>query len=450
MDVIARSIKSGFKVKYKRRVHRVVYPDRIWEKTPRKTKRFVIDNSSFLSTAHIPLMFGLKKFSYSTSPPAFMKHYKRLFMTYLPFVADIDGIPPAEMLKQFRKTKYSFRKRNPAMADLGTELQDRSVISFTFGKDSLLSYCVADELGLEPVPVFVEEPPFKYQFENVHKKALIEKFQKEFGKKTVSFWNEAGRLRYYNYLNVKKTELGWGQQLTEYFIDFLPICSSHNARFMVFGNEQSCNDFYTSKEGFRCYPAYDQSSEWMLSMSRMAKRIDRNLHVMSLVEPLQEIAITKILHSRYGNKAKYQTSCFADKKKGKDSRWCHYCSKCGRMYTFLKANNIDPRSVGFSRNLFERQFMNYYTLFSNGNSRDTVPYDKSGMGKDEQLFAFYLAYKNGAKGYLMNRFRKEFLQEAKAREDEFHRKFFSIKKPLTIPNGLKKKTLSIYREELGK
>ncbi len=114
-----------------------------------------------------------------------------------------------------------------------------------------------------------------------------------------------------------------------------------------------------------------------------------------------------------------------------------------------RANNSPVRSVGFSRNLFERQFMNYYTLFSNGNSRDTVPYDKSGMGKDEQLFSFYLAYKNGARGYLINRFRKEFLQEAKAREDEFHRKFFSIKKPLTIPNGLKKKTLSIYREELN-
>jgi hypothetical protein len=448
MDVISRGTKSGFKLKYKRRVHKILYPGKIWEETPKRMKRFVIDNSSFLSTAHIPMMFGQKRFSYSTNTPAFMRYYNKLFMTYLPFVADSDKVPAKDMLRQFRRTKYSFRRSSSVIPEFGPDLKDRSVISFTFGKDSLLTYCVAEELGLDPVPIYVEEPELESQYENRHKRVLIERFEKEFGKKTMSFWNEAGLLRYYSYLKAKKTELGWCQQLTEYLIDLMPICNSLDARFVFFGNEYSCNDFYYNKEGMKCFPVYDQSTEWMLSMNRMMKKIDRRLNVMSLVEPLHEIAITKILHGRYGKHAKYQTSCFADKKKGQDSRWCHYCSKCGRMYTFLKANNIDPRLVGFSKNLFERQFANYYTLFSNGNARDVVPYDESGMGKDEQLFAFYLAYKNGARGYLINRFRKEHYHEARSREDEFHRKFFKVNKPLTITNGLRRKTLSIYREEL--
>ena len=67
--------------------------------------------------------------------------------------------------------------------------------------------------------------------------------------------------------------------------------------------------------------------------------------IVSLVEPLQEIAISKILYQRYPEIAKYQTSCHTDNVHAKNNRLCGHCSKCAWIYTFMKALNFDPKSV---------------------------------------------------------------------------------------------------------
>ena len=68
--------------------------------------------------------------------------------------------------------------------------------------------------------------------------------------------------------------------------------------------------------------------------------------------------------------------------------------------------------------------------------------------RDEQLFAFYLAYKNKNKGYLIDKFKKKFLKEALAREDELYNKFFKVHRAASIPTKIKRDINSIYKEEL--
>ena len=87
----------------------------------------------------------------------------------------------------------------------------------------------------------------------------------------------------------------------------------------------------------------------------------------------------------------------------------------------------------------------YYSLF-NPKTKDF--YELMQEKKDQQLLAFYLAYKNGVKGYLINLFKKKFLKQAIEREDELYRKFLKPQLSVTMPRELKKKVLSIYREEL--
>jgi hypothetical protein len=50
-------------------------------------------------------------------------------------------------------------------------------------------------------------------------------------------------------------------------------------------------------------------------------------------------------------------------------------------------------------------------------------YEKAPEAKEQQLLAFYMAYRNGVKGYLIDKFKKKFLKEAKSREDELYRRF---------------------------
>ena len=63
------------------------------------------------------------------------------------------------------------------------------------------------------------------------------------------------------------------------------------------------------------------------------------------------------------------------------------------------------------------------------------------------MFAFYLAYRNRAKGYLMNLFKKRFLKEAKSKEDKLYKNFFKIGKFVNFPKQ-RDEILSIYKEEL--
>jgi len=88
----------------------------------------------------------------------------------------------------------------------------------------------------------------------------------------------------------------------------------------------------------------------------------------------------------------------------------------------------------------------YFSLFGGSNVNT---YALTGRGRDEQLFAFYLAWRNGDKSPLVEEFEKRFLDEAKGREDELYKTFFSIQESITMPNGIKNKVESIYKEVLS-
>ena len=64
------------------------------------------------------------------------------------------------------------------------------------------------------------------------------------------------------------------------------------------------------------------------------------------------------------------------------------------------------------------------------------------------MFAFYLAYKRGAEGYLIEKFKKKYLKEAEKRKDELYAKFFKLYKSETMSDSVKDKVLKIYEEEI--
>ncbi|MEK6556109.1 MAG: hypothetical protein AABZ31_12765, partial [Bdellovibrionota bacterium] len=60
--------------------------------------------------------------------------------------------------------------------------------------------------------------------------------------------NNLGDLRYYAHWGLDETELGWSSMLTEYLFYLLPFSYAHKAKYLMYGNENSVDHFYYSKE----------------------------------------------------------------------------------------------------------------------------------------------------------------------------------------------------------
>jgi hypothetical protein len=256
----------------------------------------------------------------------------------------------------------------------------------------------------------------------------------------------AGQLRDGFIQGVGKTELGWGLQSTQYALMLLPIAHRWASKYILFGNEQSCGEYYFDCEGYICYPAYDQCHTWTTQIDSMTRQLTGDgVRTMSVIEPLNDIAVVYTLYGRYPEVAKYHMSCFVETEAGRLNRWCMDCSVCSKMYLLIKACGFDPGLVGLSLNMLGEDMRDYFSLFGGSNVNT---YALTGRGRDEQLFAFYLAWRNGDRSPLVEEFEKRFLDEAKGREDELYRTFFSVHESITMPTKIKDRVESIYEEVL--
>jgi len=230
----------------------------------------------------------------------------------------------------------------------------------------------------------------------------------------------------------------------------LPYVYAKRAGYILFSNEQSCDDSVMDDDGFTYNPVFEQSHSWLLQNSLMTSIIGGNsLSIGSLLEPIHEIAIEQILHKRYPSIAKYQSSCDLPSKPETYGRWCESCSKCARIYIFLLALGVDPKKVGFRRNLLRDKYHNLFTIFDGSKIKD-FGYDQSQAGRDEQLLAFLMSYRNNHKGPVMTSFVRRFLKSTRKNENKLRQKYFGVHSTKTIPSELKTRVVNIFRHELRK
>lgn len=440
LEIKKKINQKGFQISLGRKNFEIVYPKNIWQVYPDSLKKSLSESLVFAFTLHLPYLFDIEKLIYRMPKVKSRNLILEGFIKSLPATALMKSERTSKLLERFSKINYSFEKEENH-DPISIEQENEAVLAFSFGKDSLLTFSLCREIGLKTTPVYMEEPITS--FENRHKRILAKKFFKEFNQKIIFLKNEAGILRE----GGKNGWHGWELQLTHLGLLSLPVAFAKRAKYFFFANEQSCNEKFLDREGYWCNPVYEQSVEWVLKFRKIVKSVGiKNLFVGSLVEPLHEIAIVKILHRRYPEIAKYQMSCGEVEVENEKSRWCGNCSKCARIFIFLLANGIEPKKVNFPHDMLKLKFKNKFSLFNGKNGN--YGYDKAGLGRDEQLLAFLLAYRNGAKGDLIEFFKKFYLKEAEKREKELREKYFGIHSTTTIPQELKEKVLKIYREEL--
>ncbi|MFX1513956.1 MAG: hypothetical protein ACFFCQ_15345, partial [Promethearchaeota archaeon] len=440
---------SGLIIYFRNKGYRLEYPADIWNFVPEVTQKALLDNLTMIYTMHLPMVLSeVNGINYSISRPLLEPYLFQNFIKDLPSCTEVDEIETHSTIKKFLNIEYCFsHKEISTPANIPVTDGYKAIIGMSFGKDSLLTYAVAQELELDPEIVYIVEQSLIYEFK--HKINLASQFKKEFGKELHILNHDTGLLRDYNHLGISKSEFGWGLQNTEYTLEFLPFAYALQGKYILFGNEQSTASYYTDSTGnWRIYPCYDQSHIWTTHLDQISQQFTAgSVRTGSLIEPLMDMMVQRTLVHRYPSIAKYQMSCFTDTEAGQNYHWCHECSVCAKMFLLCAGSNINPEEIGLKENMFKKEKRNLFTIFGH---KSHLTYLNTGLSRDEQLFAFYLAAKNNFKGDLVQSFcQSPLYSEAKEREEELIKTFCTIYNPISLPNELKSDVTSIYREELN-
>ena len=434
---------NGLRLSYGKKNLDLIYPSKIWSSYPMDSKKVLIDNLTYLLTINLPIVSKFRKIIYNTSKPFFEKQFKNMVLNGIPSAVNDYKQHTKEFIERFLTTEIIFKDDKVKKPIYKEELGDNSIVPLSCGKDSLLTLAVAKEAGLNPVAVYIIDtvsPP-----ENKIKIKHVKKLCKEQKIKLVFLKNSIEKLNDFETWNTMETCLGYMHMITGFCFISLPLLHYFNADKIILGNQKDMDFSFINKENIVTWPAPDQNSRATKEQHKMIQKMtDNKAGVYSIIRPLTNIAITKILHHRYPEFAKYQVSCdcldACD-----EERWCHNCNKCARLSLFTHGIGKHPRVVGFKKNLLDKKHEKHYALF---NGREVDHYELNREARDQQLLAFLMTYKVGVKGYLIDKFKKEYLIEAKQRENELRKKFFKVY-PARIPSEIKKKVVSVYKEELS-
>ncbi|MBN1577812.1 MAG: hypothetical protein JW913_14725, partial [Chitinispirillaceae bacterium] len=293
--------KKGFRVRINSHSYAIRYPPSVWNAFPPKIKKIIVENFVYLSTYTLPVILNKRKTFFDLSSPILVSFFLKPILSYIPACADEHNLDTFSLLKRFINSVYDFKSYNFKLVDYRPKANNRSVNLFTFGKDSLLGYAIAEEIGLNPVLVYVEEPDVSYidektgkkqhTYENKHKDILIRDFSEEFRKPIYKVKHGLSATRHPTHFGIEEADLPYGSQLTEYALLALPFTHFFKARYIVYGNEASCSNTYLNKDGLLTNPVFDQSGEWVVEISKMLKLISQKIGAVSLIEPIHEIAI---------------------------------------------------------------------------------------------------------------------------------------------------------------
>lgn len=434
--VDSRIIKNGLAVSLDEKDYRIHWPEEVWSEFPDEMKTFLADNIAFGTTHFLPLVLK-QPIKYNTRKPLFEPHLFNNQLYDMMSSEETDNAPHLSYLKEFHNQEFEFAKGESRIPEKPFEPQKCAIIPFTFGKESMTTFALCRELGIRPILIYCQEPSQPYEEEYKLKK--LEELTKKFNVDFHFIVNETGLFRYGKAFNIPSTEIGWGTQITMLSLFMLPFVYFYKAKYILYGNECSCNESYL-KEGWRLFSAgYDQTSAWTQHNNNMIRLSTRDsCSVKSSLEPLEEISIFYLLHKRYTELGKYQFSCSAELPLVEDNQWCHKCYKCARMYLFSLVCGIDPKSIGFKKDIMQMEgiFNHYFG-------------DEKKTGSRKELdFAFYVLSRKNISSPYVEKFRKELLPKLDKFENYLN--LLCVNNSTNLPEEYEDKMKSIFEEEVSR
>jgi creatinine amidohydrolase/Fe(II)-dependent formamide hydrolase-like protein len=284
--------------------------------------------------------------------------YVKKFIEPNPFLTGAISELPVVKLQKYLRARLEFPEppafKSKSKWQLWPADRHRHCILSSGGKDSLLSYGLINELGREVHPIFVNESG-RHWFTALN----AYRHFKENIPNTARVWVNSDRLFAWmlqrmpfirkDFANVRSDEYPirlW--TVAVFLFGVLPLLRKRGIGRLLIGDEYDTTVRKTTR-GIPHYDGlYDQSIYFDHALSRYFMRKGWNISQFSILRPLSELLIEKILVERYPDLQRHQTSCHATHKEGERVYPCGRCEKCRRIIAMLKAIGADPVQCGYS------------------------------------------------------------------------------------------------------
>ncbi len=227
------------------------------------------------------------------------------------------------------------------------------------GKDSLLSYGLINEIGKEAHPIFVNESG-RHWFTALNSYRHF----KENVPNTARVWTNSDRLfnwmlRHLDFIRPDFNTLRADDYpirlwtVAVFLFGVLPLMKKRGISRLLIGDEYDSSQKRTFN-GITHYSGYyDQSKYFDEAMSRFFLKKGWAISQFSILRPISELLIQKILTKRYPELQQHQISCHASHQRDERIYPCGKCEKCRRIVGILKAVDEDARRCGFTQDQIE-------------------------------------------------------------------------------------------------
>ena len=283
--------------------------------------------------------------------------YVKKFLEPNPFLRGDAAELPVIKKKNYVKAKLLFPESSKAESSptghrWETDRKRHAVLS-SGGKDSLLSYGILKEINKEAHPIFINES-------GRHWYTALNAFRyfSEFDPETARVWTNADRifawmLRHLPFIRQDFTSARSDEYpirlwtVAVFLFGALPLMKKRALGRLIIGDEHDTTDRRSHKGITHYNGLYDQSLYFDNALTRYFIRKGWNITQFSLLRPLSELLIEKILVERYPHLQRHQMSCHATHIEKDRILPCGRCEKCRRIVGMLVALDSDPRRCGY-------------------------------------------------------------------------------------------------------
>lgn len=252
----------------------------------------------------------------------------------------------------------SRNRTRPAWQLWSSRRENHCVLS-SGGKDSLLSYGLLNEMGREVHPIFVNESG-RHWFTALNAYRHFKSHIPE----TARVWVNSDRLfswmlRRMPFIRDDFSDLRADEYpirlwtVAVFLFGAIPLLRKRGIGRLLIGDEYDTSVRKTC-HGISHYDGlYDQSIFFDQTMTRYFRRKGWAISQFSILRPLSELLIEKILALRYPQLQQHQTSCHAAHKEEDRIHPCGKCEKCRRIVNMLLALDVDPARCGYKASHIE-------------------------------------------------------------------------------------------------
>src|SRR4030043_2372440 len=139
LEVNTKYNGNSIEIQLNERNYRVEFPRNVWNPLEEPIKQSIVDHIAFLSTNYVPLTLGKKGVIYNTRLPMFDCFSFKSMMFDMPSNAVLDGRKMVDYVKDYFNLDFVFASDEPIVCAKPFKVRDTAVISFTSGKESLLT-----------------------------------------------------------------------------------------------------------------------------------------------------------------------------------------------------------------------------------------------------------------------------------------------------------------------